>query len=159
MNKRAINIIIITGSLVILFFVIAIINTKDINEHEHYMFSNIDELTILSPYITEQIENDNFVNDLEPINQYTCKVQFSENNFTVFAYEFKSDLQRVQYIENRMQMTFADSQGFFLTSNMFLKTKYIAYFENKLLYIEGSGLKATYEFLDYLVQDFNIFLG
>ncbi len=159
MNRKTKITIITIGLFIVLFFVTSIINIIATHEHKHYMFSDIKALDVLSPYTTEQIAKDKYLDDVIPINRYTYEVRFSGDRFSVFAYEFENNTECMQYIENRVQMRFEKTQGYHLSSNVFFNTKYIAYSENKLLYIEGPGYESTYEFFDFIEQDFDIYLG
>lgn len=146
----------IIAILIIAFFVISISMTKDQINRKYYMYSDIELLDVLSPHIVMPIEYDRYLNDLIPIECYLYVIEWEEKEYSVYAYEFENNLQCMQYVKNRTQMKFDDDSSYYLSSNVFFKTRYVAFFDNKLIYIEGPDIKSTFSFLDYLEQDFDI---
>lgn len=142
--------------LFIVFFVTTISMTKDQINRKHYMFSDIELLDILSPYIIMPIENDRYLNDIVPLDCYSYKIKWEGKKYSVYAYEFEDSSQCMQYVTDRMKMNFNDESTYYLSSNVFFYTKYIAFADAKLIYIEGPDIKSTFGFLDYLEQNFDI---
>lgn len=64
----------------------------------------------------------------------------------------------MQYVKNR-NMPYYNNENLHLSSNVFFSSKYIVYSNDKLLYIEGPGIRSLLEFLNYIGQGFNITLG
>lgn len=156
MKNRIKIIITATITFSIVFFVITISMTKDQINRKYYMFSDIDLLNVLSPHILMPIENDSYLNDTVPLDSYSYKVKWEGKKYSVYAYEFEDSSQCMQYVTSRMGMNFNDESSYYLNSNVFFFTKYIAFSDNKLIYIEGTDIKSTFSFLDYIEQDFDI---
>lgn len=156
MKKRLVYIITFMGVLIISFFVLTISMTKDQLNRQYYMYTDIEALDVLSQYIVVQIEDDKYLNDLVPVERLTCNVKWEEKSYSVYAYVFENSTQCKQYVTNRMQKSFDDNNSYYLTGNGLFKTRYIAISDNKLLYIDGPDIKSTYNFLDFIQQDFDI---
>lgn len=145
--------------LIISFFVLAISTTKDHINRNHFMYSDIELLDVLSQYIIMPIDEDSYLNGLIPLEHYLYKIEWAEKEYSVYAYEFENSLQCMQYVSSRMRISFDDNSSYYLSSNVFCKTRYIAFSDNKLIYIEGPDIKSTYEFLDFIEQNFDVDLN
>lgn len=144
------------GVFIFLFYVVSIVSTLDYMDIKHYVFSDIVMINKLYEFETEKIENDKYLKDLVPIENYSAKIEWNRKKFEIYAYVFENNLQCVQYAENRMQMSFSDNSSFHLSSNTFFTSKYIVYSGNKLLFIKGQDIRSTLEFIDYIQKDFDI---
>ena len=140
---------------VVIFFVFSFCSAGKLAEHQHKMFNDIDSLSILSKYQADEIKEDKYLSNLEPIDSFTYKIKWNKNIFYIYAYVFEDDLQCKQYISNR-KIPYYGNEGYHLSGNIFFSNEYIVYSNNKLLYIEGPGEDSLMEFLDFVGQNFDI---
>lgn len=124
---------------------------------QHKMFSDIESLNVLSKFISEEIEEDSFLKELDPMDSFCYKVKWNSKNYYVYAYIFETSSQCMQYVKNR-RMPYNGNLSYHLSSN-FIKSKYVVYSDNKVLYIDGPGVKSMYSFIDYIGQNFDIILN
>ncbi len=154
-NKRFKILLGIFITFIILFFVLGFLVADKHAEHQHKVFSDIEALDILSPYITDEITEDKYLGEIVPVDRFTYKVKWNNASFSVYAYVFEDELQCMEYIDNR-EIPYYDNESFHLSGNIFFTSKYTVYSNNKCLYIDGPGEDTLMKFLDYIGQDFDI---
>lgn len=153
-QKRLKRAIIIMVVLIPVYFISAFLITGNIVGREYRMFSDIDALEILNEYKIKEIK-DKCIDELNPLESFSYQVRWNKKNFDVYAYVFEDNSQCEQYVKNR-KMSYFDEESYYSTGNIFFKTNYIVYSNNKVLYIDGPGHTAFYEFLDFVEQNFDI---
>lgn len=154
-QKRLKSILILFIVFVVAFFIYALSTADDILAQEHLMFSDISSMDILNEYVTEEIKEDKYLGDISPLENFTKKVKYNKKSFYVYAYVFEDASQCEQYVRNR-KMSYFDEESYHLSGNIFFSTNYIVYSKNKVLFIDGPGQTAFYEFLNFVQQNFDI---
>lgn len=154
-QKRLKRIIILFIAFIVAFFVYALSTADDVLSQEHLMFSDISSLDILNEYVTEEIKEDKYLGDLSPLESFTKKIRYNKKSFYVYAYVFEDASQCEEYVRNR-KMSYYDEESYHSRGNILTQTSYIVYSNNKVLFIDGPGQKAFYEFLNFVQQNFDI---
>ncbi len=154
-QKRLKSILILFIVFVVAFFIYALSTADDTLAQEHLMFSDISSMDILNEYVTEEIKEDKYLGDISPLESFTKKVKYNKKSVYVYAYVFEDASQCEQYVRNR-KMSYYDEESYHLSGNIFFSTKYIVYSNNKVLFIDGPGQTAFYEFLNFVQQNFDI---
>lgn len=139
---------------IIIFVILAISTFNTGEDYQHRIFTDISDLDVLAEYTTEKISNDKFLVELIPQDTYRAKIKWVNKLFYVYAYEFETTTDCMEYVKNR-KMSYFDDESFHLSGNILTNNKYIVYSQNKVLYIEGPALKYLYDFLDFTSKDFD----
>lgn len=158
-NNRNVRIVIIVSVFLLLvstYFISSILMTKDYIGQSRRMFSDIDSLQILLTYCVDKLDDDKNVMSLNTVEKFSYQIEFNEKEFKVYAYEFEDGIQSNEYIERTTGLRFTDNESYYMTSNSFFRTKYIAFSNENVLYVIGPDIKSTYEFLSYIEQSFDI---
>lgn len=139
---------------IIFFSLVAISTFNTGSDYQHKIFSDINDLDILTDFTADIIKSDKYLKDLVPTDSFRAKIEWENKPFYVYAYEFETDEDCMQYIKNR-NMSYFDKESYHLSGNILSHNKYIVYSQNKVLYIEGPALKHLYDFLEFATKDFN----
>lgn len=155
-NKRLKTIILISMIFIISYFIVAIFSTNEHARHQYRMFSDIESMDILLPYIVENIEEDKYLQDIKPVKKFCNKIKWQNNTYDVYAYVFFNSNECREYVNNRTKRNIEKEKSFLMYGNIFFSTEYVIYNENSLLFINGTSANTMYEFLDFIEQNFDV---
>lgn len=121
-----------------------------------YVFDNIGELEKLTPYITEELIDDD-IDGFEPVESFVATVTWENSEFDIYAYEFESFEENKQYVYMKEKRTLTyDDPGFFGTGNLLYSTTTIVYSNENIIIIHGPSQKKTDAFYLWLQEDFTV---
>lgn len=124
------------------------------------IFDNLEELQCLKEYASDIMPpKDKNLEGLSPDESYCAIIEYNGRLYTVYSYVFQKQDDAKEYFKretgkdsDEMNCNFSES------GNLLANTRYIAFHENKVLYIKG-GSKSDYnEFRDYLFEHLSVSL-
>ena len=141
---------------IISFFALSLSSVGNKFGRQYRIFSDIEAMDILLPYVTENIDYDKYMKEIEPTKQFCKKIEYEIKYFEVYAYVFNSSEELYKYVKNRTDRSIENNKGFQMYGNIFFSTEYFIYYENSLLFIKGSASESVLELLDFIQQDFHV---
>jgi|GEM_PF-2881649 len=160
MSKSKSVLLIAFAFLFIMIVFISVFLICTFTEYEHKMFSDINMINIPEDYVIEGIPYDKCLKNIQPIEKYTKIVLWNDKEYYICAYEFENTEDSKEYAYNLMpaKNKYRGNSDYREVSTIFFVTDYVAYYENKIIFIRGSDIKSMHEFMEWLTTDWDIVL-
>lgn len=122
---------------------------------EAKIFGSIEELYCLRAYVvdTPPAEDKN-VAGLDVVERYCTEIKYGGEHYTIYAYVLADTDAAKTYFERETGKDSASMDSNFTeSSNLLFKTEYVAFFENRIIYIEGTRYTQFSQLRDYLFEN------
>ncbi len=123
---------------------------------EMKIFGDFSELNILDEYAIQELDDE--CGDLQSnvLESYCRKIEYDGKTYSLYAYTFQNNDDGLKYFNEKTEQNIKNRKhGFFRKGWMNISNKYIAFSENRALYIEGTDGKKFDKFLAFMFETFS----